>query len=56
MDNGMTHEEIAQGLRNLGIDTSCSACLEIFYTSMALTPHTCEEHKDDKLEITFPED
>ena len=52
----MSHEDIATGLRNLGIDTECGACMEVFYTGMCLTPHTCVEHKDQELIVEFPED
>jgi len=43
MTPGLTHDEIEQGLRNLGHDPSCGACMEVFYTGVTLAPHTCNE-------------
>ena len=41
LNDGLTHDEIDQGLRNLDIDPTCGACMSIFYTGMTLSLHTC---------------
>lgn len=34
-------DEISIGLSNLGHDTSCGACMSIFFTGVSLETHTC---------------
>lgn len=41
LEGGLTHDEIDQGVRNLGVDPTCGTCMGIFYTGMALETHTC---------------
>lgn len=41
--DGLTHAEIAVACRNVGIDLSCDACAEVFYTGSAMHEHTHED-------------
>ena len=38
---GLTHDEILVGLRNLGVDTNCPACIGEFFAGSTTAGHTC---------------
>jgi hypothetical protein len=37
--------DITQALKNVGVDTTCGACMEIAFTGVTLTSHICEKRQ-----------
>ncbi len=37
----LSGEELIQACKNVGINLSCGACAEVFYTGMTQSKHTC---------------
>ncbi|MCC6970456.1 MAG: hypothetical protein IT434_09565 [Phycisphaerales bacterium] len=44
--------EVVQIVANLGVDTSCGACMGIAFTGVAMAEHTCAEGQRADAQVT----
>lgn len=40
-------DEVLMGLANIGVDTKCGACLEVFFTSATVAKHSCLDTREE---------
>lgn len=44
-------EEVIKILTNLGVDTSCGACMEVAFTGVTTNSHTCSNKERGRVEV-----
>ena len=48
----LTEEQILKALSNIGIDNTCGACMEAFYTGATTNAHTCDSEHELQVDRT----